>query len=84
MPLFRGLVGPMSESKTVARYESPDVFEALTKEWTKQKVRRRRRRSSAEVAAEKEALARAEASKAVPAPNFAFGATPASNPAAYN
>ena len=46
MPIFKGLVGPMSESKTVVRYESPDVFEALTKEWSKQKVRRRRRRKA--------------------------------------
>ncbi|MFK7767682.1 MAG: hypothetical protein AB8B55_10715 [Mariniblastus sp.] len=46
MPLFRGLVGPLPESKSIVRYESPDVFEALTKEWTHQKVARRRRRKS--------------------------------------
>jgi len=34
LPVFRGLIGPMSEEKGVVRYESPDVFEALTKEWT--------------------------------------------------
>ena len=33
LPVFRGLIGPMSEEKGVIRYESPDVFEALTKEW---------------------------------------------------
>jgi len=33
MPVFRGLVGPMPEGKNVVRYESPDVFETLTKEW---------------------------------------------------
>ena len=38
-PLFRGLIGPMPEGKQVVRYESPDVFEALTKEWTKREKR---------------------------------------------
>jgi hypothetical protein len=33
LPVFRGLIGPMSDEKDVIRYESPDVFEALTKEW---------------------------------------------------
>ena len=46
LPVFRGLVGPMSEGKNVVRYESPEVFESLTKEWgteptTKRKPRRR-------------------------------------------
>ena len=34
MPVFRGLIGPMPEGKTVIRYESPEVFESLTKEWS--------------------------------------------------
>ena len=62
MPVFRGLVGPLPEGKTVVRYESPDIFESLTKEWANKKTKRRRRRSSAEVAAEK-----AKAASAVPA-----------------
>ena len=33
MPVFRGLVGPMPEGKDIVRYESPEVFESLTKEW---------------------------------------------------
>ena len=33
MPVFRGLVGPMPEGKHIVRYESPEVFESLTKEW---------------------------------------------------
>lgn len=33
MPVFRGLIGPMPEGKGVVRYEAPEVFEALTKEW---------------------------------------------------
>ena len=44
LPVFRGLIGPMSESKTIVRYESPDVFEAMTKEWSAAKPARRTRR----------------------------------------
>jgi hypothetical protein len=33
MPVFRGLIGPMPEGKGVVRYETPEVFETLTKEW---------------------------------------------------
>ncbi|MCA9262944.1 MAG: hypothetical protein KDA60_03810 [Planctomycetales bacterium] len=44
LPVFRGLIGPMSQDKDVVRYESPDVFEALTKEWTTDKPHKRRRR----------------------------------------
>lgn len=49
MPVFRGLIGPIPEGKDVVRYESPDVFETLTKEWSIAKPKRRRRRSRAEV-----------------------------------
>ena len=48
-PVFRGLVGPIPDGKGIARYESPDVFESLTKEWIKAPVRRRRRRSTVQV-----------------------------------
>lgn len=48
LPVFRGLVGPMPEGKNVVRYESPDVFESLTKEWSATRTGRRRRRSGAE------------------------------------
>ena len=44
MPIFRGLIGPMPESQTVVRYESPEVFEGLTKEWSQAKTKRKRRR----------------------------------------
>lgn len=44
LPVFRGLIGPMPDGKTVVRYESPDVFETLTKEWTAAKTARRQRR----------------------------------------
>ncbi len=47
LPVLKGLIGPMPEGKNVVRYESPDVFESLTKEWgnettTKRKSQRRR------------------------------------------
>ena len=60
MPLFRGLVGPLAEGKTVVRYESPEVFEVLTKEWSQAKSKRRRRRTKTPVGA------------SVPAPNGAI------------
>jgi hypothetical protein len=44
MPVFRGLVGPIPEGKNIVRYESPEVFEAVTKEWSAKKIKRRRRR----------------------------------------
>lgn len=43
MPIFRGLIGPIPEGKNIARYESHDVFEVMTKEWANAKPRRRRR-----------------------------------------
>jgi hypothetical protein len=48
MPVFRGLIGPIPEGKNIARYESPEVFEMMTKEWAAVRPRRRRRRSVAE------------------------------------
>jgi hypothetical protein len=44
LPVFRGLIGPMPDGKTVIRYESPDVFESLTKEWSSTKSNRKPRR----------------------------------------
>ncbi len=46
MPVFRGLIGPIPEGKDTVRYESPEVFEALTKEWSNKKTKRRRRKSA--------------------------------------
>ncbi len=46
MPVFRGLVGPIPEGKNIVRYESPEVFETLTKEWGAAKPRKRRRRTA--------------------------------------
>lgn len=51
-PLFRGLIGPIADTKSVALYESPDVFEFMTKEWSQKKTRRRRRRTAEEIALE--------------------------------
>jgi hypothetical protein len=47
LPVFRGLIGPMSETGNVVRYESPEVFESLTKDWTTEAKPGRRRRRSA-------------------------------------
>jgi hypothetical protein len=44
MPVFRGLIGPMAEGKTIVRYETPEVFETLTKEWIAASGRKRGRR----------------------------------------
>lgn len=45
LPVFRGLVGPMPERDgTVARYETPEIFEKLTKEWSAPQRRRKSRR----------------------------------------
>ena len=46
MPVFRGLVGPMPEGKGVVRYEAPEVFESLTKEWSATPNSRKSRRRS--------------------------------------
>ena len=43
LPVFRGLIGPMPEGQNVIRYESPDVFETLTKQWIATKIPRRTR-----------------------------------------
>jgi len=88
MPIFRGLVGPMPDGKNAVRYESPDVFEALTKVWTAMKPKRRKRRSAKEMA-EAKALEAAQIAagngpppkkKKAPRPRFPFGIvnTPAS------
>jgi hypothetical protein len=48
LPIFRGLIGPIPEGKNIVRYESPEVFETLTKEWGSAKPRRRTRRPKLE------------------------------------
>lgn len=44
LPVFRGLIGPMSDESGIVRYESPEVFETLTKEWVAAKAKKRTRR----------------------------------------
>ena len=46
-PVFRSLIGPMPEGSDVIRYETPDVFESLTKEWALPRAPRRRVRKPA-------------------------------------
>lgn len=53
LPVFRGLIGPIPEGRSIARYESPEVFEVLTKEWANKKAPRRRRRRACEIEAER-------------------------------
>lgn len=50
-PVFRGLIGPIVEGKNIALYETPEVFEALTKDWSQLKTRRRRAPESAPIPA---------------------------------
>jgi hypothetical protein len=52
LPVFRGLIGPMPEGKNIIRYESPDVFESLTKEWSAAKSGRAKRQLLPEPLAE--------------------------------
>lgn len=44
-PVFKGLIGPMPDGQGVIRYESPEVFETLTKEWVGTKKKRTRKTS---------------------------------------
>lgn len=50
-PVFRSLVGPMPEGRNIVRYETPEVFETLTKEWALPRTPRRRSRKKAEAPA---------------------------------
>ena len=49
-PVFRTLIGPMPEGRTIVRYETPEVFEALTTEWATPKAPRRRGRTPSKAA----------------------------------
>jgi hypothetical protein len=48
-PLFKGLIGPMPEAGGVLRYESPEVFEQLTKEWYEHKRRCRSKKQKVKI-----------------------------------
>jgi hypothetical protein len=56
LPVFRGLIGPMPEGKNVIRYESPEVFETLTKDWSSAKPARRRSRTMPPAIPQQDAL----------------------------
>ena len=49
LPVYRGLVGPMADGTGTVRYESPEIFEILTKEWSAAHIKRRRRRKPSEL-----------------------------------
>lgn len=40
-PVLRGLIGPISEGKSIIRYETPEVFATLTEDWSKQQKGRK-------------------------------------------
>jgi hypothetical protein len=74
LPVFRGLIGPMPDGKGIVRYESPEVFETLTKEWGAPPPKRKRIRkkataqpAEATVTAETAATATVEATEPVSA-----------------
>lgn len=49
LPVFRGLIGPTPERDgTIARYETPEIFEKLTKEWSAPQRRKSRRKAVVE------------------------------------
>ena len=47
MPVFRGLIGPMPEGKHIIRYESPEVFDSLSKEGGSDTMQERKSRRRA-------------------------------------
>ncbi|GHT25366.1 hypothetical protein FACS189419_10180 [Planctomycetales bacterium] len=50
LPVLKGLVGPMLEADSnVLRYESPEVFEQMTKDWAVQKRKRRAKKKQEEI-----------------------------------
>ncbi len=70
LPLFRGLIGPIPETKSIVRYETPDVFEIMTKEWAAKKAKRRKRRTAEEIARDNAAAAAAAGNSVVPTPKI--------------
>lgn len=42
LPVFRGLIGPMPDGEEASRYETPEIFEELTKRWSAPKRKRRK------------------------------------------
>ena len=60
LPVFRGLIGPMPDGKGIVRYESPEVFESLTKEWSTAKAATRSRRARGSAATPSAAAATSE------------------------
>jgi hypothetical protein len=42
-PVYKGLIGPISDGPAVVRYETPDAYAAMTEIWAKTRRPRRRR-----------------------------------------
>lgn len=66
LPVFRGLIGPMTDTDNAVRYESPEVFESLTKEWIADKAHAKRRRSRRKSAATETTVEESPAETEVP------------------
>ncbi|MBR5626611.1 MAG: hypothetical protein IKW74_03190 [Thermoguttaceae bacterium] len=41
-PVFRGLIGPLPDTGGVVRYETPEVFEKITREWSASHKKKKR------------------------------------------
>ena len=55
LPVFRGLIGHMPDGEGIVRYETPEVFELLTREWVASRTTRRRSRKTAQPVAQRSA-----------------------------
>lgn len=47
-PVFKGLIGPLSEGSSVVRYETPEAYAVLTEVWAKTRRPRKRRAAGEE------------------------------------
>lgn len=72
LPLFRGLIGPIPEANKVILYESPDVFEFMTKEWSQRKTKRKRR-TREELESSQTVTNEGQSKSVVPFPKFSLG-----------
>jgi hypothetical protein len=48
LPILSGLIGPMADGPQVVRYETPTVFEEMTKEWSYSSTSKRKKSDSME------------------------------------
>ena len=48
LPILSGLIGPIADGPQVVRYETPTVFEEMTKEWSYSSTSKRKKSDSIE------------------------------------